>query len=291
MNKLDVRPFFDKETKSLTYVVTDRASKQVAIIDSVLDFDPNTRQLSSGNADKIIKFIDDNNLHLEWILETHAHSDHISAARYLKEKRGGQIGIGEHIDKVQRDYKRAFNLNMDMRCDGSEFDYLFQDGEIIYLGHIEMEVINTPGHSPAGVSYKIEDALFVGNALLMPDFGTDRTDLPSGSAKCLYQSIQRILSLPDTTRIFIGHDNNHLCRDERFWETSVFQEKRDNIHLKNETKEEEFIRNRFLCDLRSPPLRLLFPSVQMNLRAGRLPDKECNGSSYLIMPLMLGSVK
>ena len=267
MNKLDVRPFFDKETKSLTYVVIDRASKQVAIIDSVLDFDPNTRQLSSGNADKIIKFIDDNNLHLEWILETHAHSDHISAARYLKEKRGGQIGIGEHINKVQRDYKRAFNLN------------------------IEMEVINTPGHSPAGVSYKIEDALFVGNALLMPDFGTDRTDLPSGSAKCLYQSIQRILSLPDTTRIFIGHDDKHLCRDERFWETSVFQEKRDNIHLKNGTKEEEFIRNRFLCDLRSPPLRLLFPSVQMNLRAGRLPDKECNGSSYLIMPLILGLVK
>ena len=285
MTRIDICPFFDEFTNTVTYVVTDRASKQTAIIDPVLDFDPNTGTLTSSSADQLIAFLDDNNLQLEWILETHAHADHITASNYLKEKRGGQIGIGEHIKKVQCTFNKTFNLTGELPCDGSQFDHLFEDGEVIYLGHIEIEVMHTPGHTPACVCYKVEDAIFVGDTLFMPDFGTARTDFPCGSAKSLYQSIQRILSLPDSTRIFVGHDYKAPNRDVYAWETSVLQEKHDNIHIKSGVAEDEFVRMRNTRDASLPVPRLLLPAIQVNIRAGQLPAQESNGKRYLKVPL------
>ena len=268
MNKVAVQAFFDELTKTVSYVLVDEASKQAAVIDPVLEFDPVTKALGTTHADEIIVFLDNNNLQLEWILETYSHSDHITAASYLKEQRGGKIGISEHITKVQHTFKKAFNFD-DMPCDGSEFDYLFQDGEVIYLGHIEMEVIACPGHTPACSCYRIEDALFVGQSLLMPDVGVARTDFPCSSAKALYQSLQRILLLPDSTRIFVGYDSKPSTRINDEWETTIFQEKRDNIHLKDCLKEAEFIGLRERLDKNLPSYDSLLPSISVNIRAGR----------------------
>jgi len=287
MTKLTVCPFFDENTNTVTYVVTDTATKQTAVIDPVLDFNPSSGELSSISADKIIAFIDENDLKLEWILETHVHADHITAAQYFKSKRGGQIGIGEHIKKVQDTFKKTFNLNGELPCDGSQFDYLFEDGEVIYLGHLEIEVMHTPGHTPACVSYKIEDAIFVGDTLFMPDFGTARTDFPNGSAKTLFDSIQRILALPDSTRIFVGHDYKSSSRDTFAWETTVFEEKRDNIHVGGGTSLENFVALRRYRDASLDVPRLLLPSIQLNIRAGHLPESESNGTAYLKIPLSL----
>lgn len=285
MNKLNIQSFFDNATNTITYVISDLASKQAAVIDPVLDFDPNAGTLSAQSADTIITFLDDHNLSLEWILETHAHADHITASHYLKEKRGGQIGIGEHIKKVQSTFKKTFNLNGDLPCDGSQFDHLFEDGEMIKLGHLSIEVMHTPGHTPACVSYKVEDAIFVGDTLFMPDYGTARADFPSGSARTLYQSIQRILSLPDSTRIFVGHDYLNEKRDVYQWETSVLQEKCHNIHLRNGTSEQDFVELRNTRDAKLPVPRLLLPAIQINIRAGHLPTEESNGVSYLKIPI------
>ena len=285
MNKLNIQSFFDNATNTITYVISDLASRQAAVIDPVLDFDPNAGTLSAQSADTIITFLDDHNLSLEWILETHAHADHITASHYLKEKRGGQIGIGEHIKKVQSTFKKTFNLNGDLPCDGSQFDHLFEDGEMIKLGHLSIEVMHTPGHTPACVSYKVEDAIFVGDTLFMPDYGTARADFPSGSARTLYQSIQRILSLPDSTRIFVGHDYLNEKRDVYQWETSVLQEKCHNIHLRNGTSEQDFVELRNTRDAKLPVPRLLLPAIQINIRAGHLPTEESNGVSYLKIPI------
>lgn len=285
MNKLNIQSFFDNATNTITYVISDLASRQAAVIDPVLDFDPNAGTLSAQSADTIITFLDDHNLSLEWILETHAHADHITASHYLKEKRGGQIGIGEHIKKVQSTFKKTFNLNGDLPCDGSQFDHLFEDGEMIKLGHLSIEVMHTPGHTPACVSYKVEDAIFVGDTLFMPDYGTARADFPSGSARTLYQSIQRILSLPDSTRIFVGHDYLNEKRDVYQWETSVLQEKCHNIHLRNGTSEQDFVDLRNTRDASLPVPRLLLPAIQINIRAGHLPKEESNGVSYLKIPI------
>ncbi|MGQ8364328.1 MBL fold metallo-hydrolase [Glaciecola sp. 1036] len=285
MNRLSIQPFFDESTNTVTYVVTDKATWQTAVIDPVLDYDPNSGTLSSASIDKIIGFMDENNLTLEWILETHAHSDHITASKYLKEKRGGQIGIGEHIRKVQNTFKRMFNFNGEVPCDGSQFDMLFEDGEIINLGHLEIEVIHTPGHTPACVSYKIEDSIFVGDTLFMPDYGTARTDFPNSSAKSLFYSIQKILSLPDQTRIFVGHDFKTTNRDYHACETSVFHQKRSNIHIKRGITETEFIQ---ICKQRDAKLtapRLLLPAMQLNICGGELPAEESNGTRYLKLPL------
>ena len=287
MNKLSVQSFFDENTQTVTYVVTDKATCSAAIIDPVLDFDPTSGKLSSVNADEVIAFLDDNNLRLEWILETHAHADHITAANYIKEKRGGKIGVGEHIKKVQTTFKKTFNLNNEFPCDGSQFDFLFEDGEIISLGHLDIHVMHTPGHTPACVSYIIEDAVFVGDTIFMPDFGTARADFPMGSAKTLYQSIQKILSLPDQTRIFVGHDYKSPTRDDYAWETTVLQEKRNNIHVKLGTSQSEFVNLRESRDANLPVPKLLLPSIQLNIRAGNLPIAETNGVSYLKLPLTL----
>lgn len=287
MNKLSIQSFFDDNTQTVTYVVTDKATCSAAIIDPVLDFDPTSGKLSSVSADKVIAFLDDNNLRLEWILETHAHADHITAANYIKGKRGGKIGVGEHIKKVQATFKKIFNLHDELPCDGSQFDFLFEDGEIISLGHLDIQVMHTPGHTPACVSYIIEDAVFVGDTIFMPDFGTARADFPMGSPKTLYQSIQKILSLPDQTRIFVGHDYKSPTRDDYAWETTVLQEKRNNIHVKLGTSQSEFVNLRESRDANLPVPKLLLPSIQLNIRAGNLPITETNGVSYLKLPLTL----
>lgn len=270
MNKIDIHAFFNEPTNSITYVLVDQASKQAAVIDPVFDHKLNEKSLGVAHIDKVIGFLDRNNLHLEWILETYAHTGNITAAQYLKAQRGGQIGISEHITKVQHSFQKAFNLDESMACDGSQYDYLFQDGEVIFLGHVEMEVIATPGHTPACLSYKIEDALFVGNTLLMPDVGTARTDFPCSSAKALYQSIQRILSLPDSTRIFVGYDHKPTTRKNYAWETSVLQEKRDNLHFKSGFSETGFIFLREQLDKVLPSYEPFITSIKANLEAGRL---------------------
>lgn len=285
MNKLDIKPFFDLVTNTVTYVVIDSASSQAAIIDPVLDFDPNSGKLTSSSADKVIAYLDENNLNLEWILETHAHADHMTGANYIKEKRGGYIGIGKHITKVQSTFKKMFNLSESMACDGRQFDHLFEDGELIKLGHLEIQVMHAPGHTPACVAYKIDDAIFVGDTLFMPDFGTARTDFPGGSAKTLYQSIQRILKLPDNIRIFVGHDYKSATRDEYKWETTVAQEKHHNVHIKKGVSEKEFVLMRDKKDATLPVPRLLLPAIQLNIQAGHLPQAEVNGTRYLKLPL------
>lgn len=285
MSKLTIQAFFDNATQTVSYVVNDKATSSCAVIDPVLDFDPTSGKLSSKSADDIIAYLDQNNLKLEWILETHAHADHITASNYIQEKRGGKIGIGEHIRKVQSSFKKIFNLNGDMPCDGSQFDFLFEDGEVIKLGHLHIHVMHTPGHTPACVSYLIEDAIFVGDTIFMPDFGTARADFPNGSAKTLFQSIQKILALPNATRIFVGHDYKSETRDIYAWETSVFHEKRNNIHVKQGTTEAEFVSLREARDASLPVPKLLLPSIQLNIRAGHLPAEEANGVSYLKLPL------
>lgn len=285
MKKLDIKPFFDLITNTVTYVITDLATSQSAIIDPVLDFDPNSGKLTSSSADKIIAYLDENILSLKWILETHAHADHVTASTYIQDKRGGYIGIGRHITKIQYTFKNVFNLNDSMTCDGHQFDRLFEDGEIIKLGHLDIQVMHTSGHTPACVSYKIGDAVFVGDTLFMPDYGTARTDFPSGSAKTLYQSIQRLLSLPDNTRIFVGHDYKSATRDEYEWETTIIQEKCHNIHIKEGVTETVFVLMRDARDATLPVPRLLLPSIQLNIQAGRLPQQESNGTSYLKIPL------
>lgn len=287
MNKLSIQSFFDDNTQTVTYVVTDNATCSAAIIDPVLDFDSTSGKLSSESADNVIAFLDENNLRLEWILETHAHADHITAANYIKGKRGGKVGVGEHIKKVQMTFKKTFNLHDELPCDGSQFDFLFEDGEIISLGHLDIHVMHTPGHTPACVSYIIEDAVFVGDTIFMPDFGTARADFPMGNAKTLYQSIQKILSLPDQTRIFVGHDYKSPTRDDYAWETTVLQEKRNNIHVKLGTSQSEFVNLRESLDANLPVPKLLLPSIQLNIRAGNLPIAETNGVSYLKLPLTL----
>ena len=285
MSKLNIQPFFDQATQTVTYAVTDKATSLTAIIDPVLDFDAASGKLSCEGVDAIIAFLDENNFRLEWILETHAHADHITASHYIKEKRGGQIGIGEHITKVQSTFKKIFNLGAEMPCDGSQFDFLFEDGEVIKLGHLSIHIMHTPGHTPACVSYLIEDAVFVGDTIFMPDFGTARADFPSGSAKALYRSIQKLLSLPDQTRVFVGHDYKSDTREDYAWETTVFHEKRNNIHVKTGTTEAEFIQLRESRDATLPVPKLLLPSIQLNIRAGQLPAQEANGVAYLKLPL------
>jgi len=285
--KLNIVPFFDYTTNTISYVVTDVATSQTAIIDPVLDYDPNSGTLSAKSADKLIAYLDKHNLQLEWILETHAHADHITAASYIKQKRGGSIGISEHIKKVQSTFKSIFNFSDDMHCDARQFDYLFEDGELINLGHLAIQVMHTPGHTPACACYKIEDAIFVGDTIFMPDFGTARADFPNGSSTTLYQSIQRILALPDATRIFVGHDYKSDTRDEYAWETTVFLEKSNNVHIKKGTTQAQFVEMRNKRDASLPVPRLLLPSIQLNIQAGQLPVAESNGTRFLKLPLAI----
>jgi glyoxylase-like metal-dependent hydrolase (beta-lactamase superfamily II) len=283
--KPDIQAFFDEPTNTVSYVVTDPASHQCAIVDSVLDYDPSAGRTSTASADRIIEYVRDKNLAVEWILETHVHADHLSAAPYLKKQLGGRIGIGDNIRRVQKVFGGLFNAEAEFHTDGNQFDHLFHDDEVFSVGGISARAIHTPGHTPACMTYIIGDAGFVGDTLFMPDYGTARCDFPGGDARQLYRSIRRILAMPDETRLFLCHDYKAPDRDEYRWETTVGEEKRHNIHVHEGITEDDFVRMRTERDATLGMPRLILPSVQVNMRAGDLPPPEDNGTRYLKIPL------
>ena len=284
IQKPDVRAFFDHATNTVSYLVADPATKRGAVVDPVLDYDQATGRGSTRSADEILAAAGKAGLTIDWVLETHAHADHLSGAPYLKLKTGAQVGIGEHIREVQKIFRPVFNAT-DVSGDGSEFDHLFADGEHFRIGEIDARVIHTPGHTPACVSYVVGDAVFVGDTLFMPDYGTARADFPGGSARTLYRSIQKLLALPDETRLFVCHDYLPEGRADYAWETTIGAERR-NVHLAG-TSEEEFVRVREERDAGLPAPLLLLPSIQTNIRAGKLPPPDANGVSYIKIPVKL----
>ena len=285
----DKRPsiagFFDEATNTVSYVIHDPATNEAAIIDSVLDYDPAAGRTSHGSADLIVEYVQANGLKVAWLIETHAHADHISAAPYLQEKLGGKLAIGREIIRVQEVFGKLFNAGTDFERDGSQFDHLFDDGETFRLGGIEAIALHVPGHTPADYAYIFGDAAFVGDTIFMPDFGTARADFPGGDARQLYQSIQRLLSLPEDTRLFLCHDYKAPGRDEYAWETTVGQQRRENVHVKEGTSEDEFVEMRTARDKTLAMPKLIMPSVQVNIRGGRLPEPEDNGVSYIKIPV------
>lgn len=285
MRKIEIVPFFHQDTNTVTYVLIDLATKHCAIIDAVLDYDPASGRTSNTSADELIKFIARQGYHLQWLLETHAHADHLSGAHYIQTQIGGYIGIGENIARVQSTFKQIFNLAENFKVDGSQFDKLFSDKAVIKLGDTEIHVMHTPGHTPACVSYQTQDAVFVGDTLFMPDYGTARVDFPDGSAETLYQSIQRILTLPDATRVFVGHDYKAEDRDTYAWETTILEQRKHNIHIGNGVSQQQFVKMRQERDATLAVPRLILPAIQINIRAGQLPPVESNGHSYLKIPL------
>ena len=284
MSKPDVTAFFDESTFTVTYVVSDPATGRAAVVDPVLDFDPASGRTSTTSADNLIAFIRDSKLRVDWILETHVHADHLSGAPYIRETLGGKTAIGMAVTAVQETFKGVFNLK-DLATDGSQFEHPFADAETFSVGSIEAYVIATPGHTPACVTYVIGDAAFVGDTLFMPDFGSARTDFPGGSAPQLYDSIQKILALPDDTRLFMCHDYKAPGRDVYAWETSVAEQRADNIHINDKVSREEFVAMREGRDGQLGMPKLILPSLQVNLRAGQLPEPEDNNIRYLKLPL------
>lgn len=282
-----VTHFFDEPTNTYSYVVQDPRSSHCAIVDSVLDFDYAAGRTSTESAQNILKFIKDNNLTVDWILETHVHADHLSAAPFLKEHTGAQLGIGEHIKTVQETFGKAFNEGTEFQRDGSQFDHLFADGDTFKIGELQAQVLHTPGHTPACLTYVMGDAAFVGDTLFMPDYGTARCDFPGGDARTLYRSIQKVFALPDQTRLFMCHDYKAPNRDEYAFETTVAEEKQNNVHVGGGTTEDEFVKMRTERDATLNMPRLILPSVQINMRAGHLPKPESNGQRYLKLPLNL----
>ena len=284
MSRPDVKAFFDEATFTVSYVVSDPATKRAAIIDSVLDYDAASGRTSTASADAVVEYVNEKALGVDWILETHVHADHLSGAPYLKDKLGGQISIGAQVNVVQEAFKGVFNLT-DLATDGSQFDRLFSDGDTFAVGNIEARVIGTPGHTPACITYVIGDTAYVGDTLFMQDFGTARTDFPGGSASQLYASIQRILSLPDDTRLFVCHDYKAPGRDVYAWEATVARQRDENIHINKTVSEQQFVSMREGRDSELGMPKLLLPSVQVNVRAGQLPDPEDNDVRYLKIPL------
>jgi len=283
--KPDVTGFFDEDTFTISYVVADPATKACAIVDSVLDFDPASGRTSRKSADRIIAFIRKGGLKLDWVLETHVHADHLSAAPYLRKELGGRIGIGFNVVTVQNVFGKVFNVETEFKRDGSQFDHLFQDGESFKLGSIEAKAMYTPGHTPACMTYVIGDAGFVGDTMFMPDFGTARCDFPGGDARQLYRSIRKIFALPPQTRLFMCHDYKAPGRDEYRWETTVAEEKAKNVHVRDGISEDDFVAMRQKRDATLSMPRLILPSVQVNMRAGNLPPAEGNGARYLKLPV------
>ncbi|WP_432695305.1 MBL fold metallo-hydrolase [Marinobacterium sp. YM272] len=282
-----VKAFLDEPTNTFSYVVRDPASNACAIIDSVLDFDYASGRTDVRSADSIIDYIRAEQLQVEWVLETHVHADHLSAAPYLHQALGGKTGIGAKIKVVQETFGKAFNAGTEFARDGSQFDRLFEEGDRFAIGEIEGYVLHTPGHTPACLTYVIGDAAFVGDTLFMPDYGTARCDFPGGDAKALFRSIQKVLSLPDATRIFLCHDYQAPGRDEYCHETSVAEQRAHNIHVHEGVSEEEFVRMRTERDATLNMPALIIPSVQVNMRAGEMPPAEDNGQVYLKVPLNL----
>ena len=284
MTQPRVHAQFDEATHTVSYVVWDPATCRAAIIDPVLDYDHRTGRVSHRSADDLLGIVADQGLSVDWVLETHAHADHLSAAPYLKEKTGAPIGIGARITEVQRTFAPVFGLE-DVSGDGREFDCLFRDGETFALGGLEVEVMHTPGHTPACVSYRIGEAVFVGDTLFMPDYGTARADFPGGDARTLYRSIHRLLALPDATRLYLCHDYKAPGRDHFAWEPTVGEEKSRNIHVGGGVDEASFVAMREARDATLAAPVLLLPSLQVNIRAGRLPDPDRDGRRFLKIPL------
>jgi glyoxylase-like metal-dependent hydrolase (beta-lactamase superfamily II) len=282
-----VKTFFDEPTFTFSHVVSDPETKECAIIDSVLDFDYASGKTDRVSADQIIAYIKKESLQTQWILETHVHADHLSAAPYLKDQLGGTLAIGDQIKVVQDVFGKAFNAGTEFERDGSQFDHLFKDDESFNIGSISAKAIHTPGHTPACMSYLIGDALFVGDTLFMPDYGTARCDFPGGDATTLYQSIQKLFALPDETRVFMCHDYKAPGRDEYQFETTIGEERQHNIHVSVEHDQAEFIQMRQSRDATLGMPRLILPSVQVNMRAGHMPPAEENGQRYLKIPVDL----
>jgi len=281
---MKIKEFYDQDTATFTYVVSDQQTQAAAIIDSVLNYDIFSGRTSTKSADEIINYILQNNLKLEWILETHIHADHITASSYLKNKLGGTTAISENIVEVLKFWVPFFNINDDVKLDGSQFDKLLCNGEKIKIGSLECEIINTPGHTPACISYKINDTIFVGDAIFMPDIGTARTDFPGASAALAYESLQKILSFSDETKLYTGHDYPPQNRSLSCFAT-IAEQKKNNILINEQISKAEFIANRNKRDAGKPVPKLLLPSIQINLRAGNFSSAENNGTAYIKIPL------
>jgi len=280
-----VNAFFDQATNTITYVVREPEGRACAVIDSVLDFDYASGRTDTRSADAVIAFIRDGGLDLQWILETHVHADHLSAAPYIQEQLSGKIGIGQRITVVQDTFGKVFNEGTRFQRDGSQFDKLFEEGDSFMVGQMRGDVLHTPGHTPACLTYVVGDAAFVGDTLFMPDFGTARCDFPGGSPAQLFDSVQKILALPDTTRIFVGHDYKAPGREDYAWESTVGAQKAQNIHIGSGKSKDAFVAMRNARDQTLAMPRLIIPSLQVNMRAGHMPEPEDNGKSYLKLPI------
>ena len=280
-----VEAFFDETTFTASYVVHDPATKDAAIIDSVLDFDHAAGRTSFKSADKITAFVNEQGLKVQWVIETHAHADHLSAAPYLQEQLGGQLAIGSAILTVQDVFGKIFNEGTEFQRDGSQFDRLLNDGDVLMLGEIPLIALHVPGHTPADMAYVIGDALFTGDTMFMPDYGSARADFPGGDARQLYRSVARLLQLPDETRVFLCHDYKAPNREEYVWETTILAERTGNVHFHEGVGEDEFVEMRTQRDATLAMPKLILPSIQVNMRGGRLPEPEDNGTSYLKLPL------
>ncbi|MFN3989165.1 MAG: MBL fold metallo-hydrolase [Erythrobacter sp.] len=281
----EIAAFFDPATFTVTYVAHDPATLEAAIIDSVLDYDPNSGRTATTSADAVIDYVNSHNLKVTWLLETHAHADHLSAAPYLQERLGGKIAIGADITKVQNVFGKLFNAGTEFARDGSQFDVLFKDGDTFTIGTLPVTVMHVPGHTPACIAYVVGEAVFVGDTMFMPDYGTARADFPGGDARTLFRSLRRILSLPPETRLFMCHDYLPKGRSEYVWETTVAAERAGNIHAHDGITEDEFVAMREARDATLDMPRLILPSVQVNMRAGHLPPPDDNGITYLKIPV------
>ncbi|QDH34326.1 MBL fold metallo-hydrolase [Porphyrobacter sp. YT40] len=281
----EIASFFDPATFTVTYVVHDPATREAAIVDSVLDFDPNSGRTATLSADKVIDHVTSQNLKVTWLLETHAHADHFSAAPYLQEKLGGKIAIGAEIVTVQNVFGKLFNAGTEFERDGSQFDHLFKDGDTFTIGNLPVTVMHVPGHTPADIAYVVGDAVFTGDTMFMPDYGTARADFPGGDARTLFRSLRRILSLPPETRLFMCHDYLPKGRTTYVWETTVAAEREGNIHAHDGITEDEFVQMREARDATLDMPRLILPAVQVNMRAGHLPPPDDNGVTYLKIPV------
>ena len=279
-----IQSFFDYDTNTISYVARDPNGSSAAIIDSVLDFDYASGRTNTTSADLLIDHVRDQRLKIEWILETHVHADHLSAAPYLQEKLGGKIGIGKNITIVQDLFGKVFNEGTEFQRDGSQFDQLFGEGDSVMIGQMRCDVMHTPGHTPACMTYVIGDAAFVGDTLFMPDFGTARCDFPGGSADVMFASVQRILALPDNTRIFVCHDYKAPGRDEFAWESTVGEQRAMNVHVAGKSRK-EFVKMREDRDASLGMPKLIVPSLQVNMRAGKMPEPEKDGTVFLKVPV------
>ncbi|MGZ8285805.1 MAG: MBL fold metallo-hydrolase [Allosphingosinicella sp.] len=280
-----VKAFFDEATFTVSYVVSDTATRKAAIIDSVWNFDQASGRTSFESADAIVAYVESEGLSVDWILETHAHADHLSAAPYLQEKLGGKLAIGREIVTVQGVFGKIFNEGTEFARDGSQFDRLLDDGDALMIGSIPLIALHVPGHTPADMAYVVGDALFTGDTMFMPDYGSARADFPGGDARQLYRSVRRMMQLPDETRVFLCHDYKAPNRDDYVWETTMLVERTSNVHIHEGVTEDEFVEMRTKRDATLSMPKLILPSLQVNIRAGHLPPAEENGGRYLKLPV------